>query len=422
MSNPIISIIIPLYNKSEYINQCIDSLVKQTYSNIEVVCVDDKSQDNSLAIVEEYARKDSRIRVLKHEVNSGAMKSRSTGVKAALGKYILFIDADDELELYACEMLYAISKQHKADIYGFGTLVKCQDETERIKTQNILNMYSGHLYNRDILTKSFLDIKMTRNIWDKMYESTLCKKAYEIICDNHKKRGVNPITADNYAFMVLAYHAVSFFGIQDKLYKYYYGRGVTGPDELSLERFEEYCMSAIDADNFYSFFSSRDVLDQYVDVADAFRDRVINRCIGAWSKQINKQDKAEALKIMVHYWKYVSFYERLSNIWDEMTMLKSWEVPFSLLPKGGRIVLYGAGDMGKDYYRQITNSGICDIVLWVDSNYNSLKDLGLQIHSPIEINNISFDSILIAILNNRVKSNIKQLLIETYSVSESKII
>ena len=98
----IASIIIPVYNAEEYLSQCINSVINQTLKEIEIICVDDGSEDNSLAILEKFSQLDSRI-VVKHQSNSGAGAARNCGLKFAKGKYLTFLDADDFFEAQMIE-------------------------------------------------------------------------------------------------------------------------------------------------------------------------------------------------------------------------------------------------------------------------------------------------------------------------------
>lgn len=103
---PKISIIVIVYNTEEYLPACIDSLLNQTLSDIEIIVVNDCSQGNCTEIVEEYQKKDTRIRLISHSANKGIFEARKTGIKAAAGKYIQHLDSDDWLELNACEKIY----------------------------------------------------------------------------------------------------------------------------------------------------------------------------------------------------------------------------------------------------------------------------------------------------------------------------
>ncbi len=107
--NPTISIIVPVYNAELYIQECIDSILQQSYSEIELILVDDGSIDRSLDICNNKALKDSRIRVI-HQENAGVTRARARGVEAASGEWITFVDADDWLPMYALESLMESAK------------------------------------------------------------------------------------------------------------------------------------------------------------------------------------------------------------------------------------------------------------------------------------------------------------------------
>ena len=114
-----ISIIVPIYNVAPYLSQCIESLMEQTYKDIEMILVDDGSTDNSPAICEEYKKKDPRIRVI-HQENKGVVSARKEGLRAARGTYIGFVDGDDWIEpdMYAC--MYQKLIDQKVDIVMCG--------------------------------------------------------------------------------------------------------------------------------------------------------------------------------------------------------------------------------------------------------------------------------------------------------------
>ena len=89
-----VSIVVPVYNVEKYLNQCVDSVLAQTYKNIEVILVDDGATDASPAICDEYAEKDNRVKVV-HKKNGGLSSARNSGIKVATGDYLMFIDSDD---------------------------------------------------------------------------------------------------------------------------------------------------------------------------------------------------------------------------------------------------------------------------------------------------------------------------------------
>ncbi len=102
--NPLITIVLPVYNVAPYLAECLDSAINQTYRNLEIICVDDGSTDSSPEILKNYAAKDSRIRIIT-KANAGLGAARNTGLDAANGYYIYFLDSDDKIELCMCEEL-----------------------------------------------------------------------------------------------------------------------------------------------------------------------------------------------------------------------------------------------------------------------------------------------------------------------------
>lgn len=113
-----ISVIIPVYNVEDYLSECLESISNQTFSDIEIICVDDGSTDSSPDILKSYKNKDSRFKIVTQK-NQGLGKARNTGLKHAKGKYIYFIDSDDYLELNALEKLYKNACDNQSDIVLF---------------------------------------------------------------------------------------------------------------------------------------------------------------------------------------------------------------------------------------------------------------------------------------------------------------
>ena len=110
-----ISVIIPVYNTEEYLAQCLDSVIGQSYSNIEVILVDDGSSDTSGRICDDYSWKDSRVRVV-HQKNGGVSRARNAGIDLANGEFISFIDADDTIRSNHFHALYSLLEQSNSDI------------------------------------------------------------------------------------------------------------------------------------------------------------------------------------------------------------------------------------------------------------------------------------------------------------------
>lgn len=117
---PLITVIIPVYNVEKYLRDCLDSVISQTYSNLEIICVNDASTDNSGKILSEYAKKDNRIKVINNDSNLKAGLTRNVGIENASGEYVHFLDADDFIDKNAYQKLAEIINQYpKIDFINF---------------------------------------------------------------------------------------------------------------------------------------------------------------------------------------------------------------------------------------------------------------------------------------------------------------
>ena len=119
MTVPKVSIIVPVYNVEKYLSACLDSLVNQTLRDIEIICVNDATQDASNLILEEFKHRDDRLVLLKHECNRGLSAARNTGLSIARGKYVYFMDSDDVLDLNAMEICFQEAERNSVDIVTF---------------------------------------------------------------------------------------------------------------------------------------------------------------------------------------------------------------------------------------------------------------------------------------------------------------
>lgn len=128
--NKLVSIVIPIYNAEKYLRRCLDSTLTQTYSNIEVVCVNDGSTDNSLNILKDYQSKDSRIKIIDKE-NAGVSAARNDGIRQSKGDYIIFIDADDWIEKNTVEVSLEYTIKYNAEHVRYAYVQEFNDSKRR---------------------------------------------------------------------------------------------------------------------------------------------------------------------------------------------------------------------------------------------------------------------------------------------------
>ncbi len=149
MSNerPTVSIVVPIYNVEEYLPRCLDSIANQTFTDIEIICVDDGSPDNSIDILHEYKSRDSRIRIIQQE-NMGLSGARNTGIKHAIGEYIMFVDSDDYIDLDTVDEMYkrAIEGDLDAVICGVASFNENGYSTESMSNLNEKEILTGYEY------------------------------------------------------------------------------------------------------------------------------------------------------------------------------------------------------------------------------------------------------------------------------------
>lgn len=170
MTNPKVSVIIPVYNAEKYLGQCLDSICAQSLKEIEILCVDDGSSDTSLEILKEYESRDSRIKVLSQE-NGGAGAARNYGLRAANGEYLSFLDADDFFEPDMLESAYLEGEKYQADFVAFESDQYYMDKKEYIKNPWVL--HRKHIppympFSHRALTENIFDVFVGWT-WDKLY-------------------------------------------------------------------------------------------------------------------------------------------------------------------------------------------------------------------------------------------------------------
>lgn len=169
-----VSVIVPIYNCEEYLEECIKSIINQTLNQIEIILVDDGSTDKSLEICNKYKQKDNRIKII-HQENQGVSRSRENGLKEARGEYISFIDADDYIAFDFLERLFEKIDSKKAD------LICCNSEDVGILTDdlNIKILKNEILYDSRQLYNDFFDGKRYMyTIWGKIVKKQILLECY----------------------------------------------------------------------------------------------------------------------------------------------------------------------------------------------------------------------------------------------------
>lgn len=169
--NPLISIIVPVYNTAPYLRRCLDSLCNQTYSNLEIICINDGSTDNSLDILNEYAKNDSRV-IIQTTKNSGLAAARNAGLELAHGTWVAGVDSDDYIDTDTCE--YIISHaDDDVNVIQYGLREVIEDEVTKILTPSISR--NGHSFGKHNVTPLIL-INQPCEFWSKFWRKSFLDK------------------------------------------------------------------------------------------------------------------------------------------------------------------------------------------------------------------------------------------------------
>lgn len=209
----LISVVIPVYNVENCLDKCVESIVNQTYRNLEIILVDDGSSDKCPSMCDEWAKKDSRIKVI-HKENGGVSSARNAGLKLVGGKYVSFVDSDDYLEYSAYEIMYNAVIKDDFDICVCN--FKCLDDNNLISYRHC----GDNVFYGEQILKTFFegDYYNQYSVCNKMYKSCIIK-ANNIMFEVMNKYGED--FQFNYKFFK---HVEKLISVKDCLYIYLRGR------------------------------------------------------------------------------------------------------------------------------------------------------------------------------------------------------
>ncbi|MCI8373939.1 MAG: glycosyltransferase [Lachnospiraceae bacterium] len=354
-----ISIIVPIYNIKAYLPQCIESLLYQTFSDMEILLVDDGSTDGSGKICDEYAQKDSRIRVL-HKKNGGLVSARKAGLSMAKGEYIAYVDGDDFIEPDMYERMYRTMKEQDVDVVMCGRYEDTGDVSRKVFHGIPEGRYGKEglirdVYPQMIAKEAFFEWGIFPSVWDKLFRRE-CLEQFQMEVDDRIVMGED--AACVYPCLL---HAESIYILQECLYHY-----------------------------------RQTVSSMVKKIPDCETEREQFRI---FYQTINKsfERDIEIFDLRQQWKKYVLFLmvprsDGLYKGYEELDYL----FPFPKVKKGTDIILYGAGTYGQRLYRYLKRTGFCRVEAWVDQNYKQLQAMGLPVENPIVISDVPNAAIVIA--------------------------
>lgn len=355
----IISVIVPIYNIALNLPQCLDSIINQSYLNLEIILVDDGSTDGSSKICDDYALCDKRIKVI-HKKNEGLVRARKTGISASSGDIIAYVDGDDWIEPDMMEILYNTMKSQDVDIVMCGRCEDTGDTYRRVyhgmpsgrydKDSMIKNVYPNMIVNQ-----AFFEWGIFPGVWDKLFKRVSLEK-YQMEVDDRLTMGED--AACVYPALL---NAQSIYVLHKCLY--HYRQRVNSMVKQSVD-------IQIQRQRFNILFNT------------------VNKSFEKYSYifDLREQWKEYILFLMV---------PRADALFKEVSKLP-YLYPFPSVNKGSNIIIYCMGTYGQLLSKYIHKSGFCNIVVCVDKNYIELRKQGLNVISPDEINNYEYDWVVVA--------------------------
>lgn len=292
----LISVIVPIYNVEMYLERCIQSIQNQTYTNLEIILVDDGSPDKCGEICDRYAALDDRIKVI-HKANGGLADARNCGIDIATGEYIAFVDSDDFIHPQMYEKLAEVIKLQQADVV-ISSWKKVR-QNEQICFEKISGTTDIKLLDRDDIQSSYFeqpDSRITYTVaWNKLYRRT---------CFEEQRFPKGKLHEDEFVTFKILYNADKVAYIPDELY-FYLVRDVSIMGKFSVKRF--------------------DIFDAYIEKLDFYICKGEYELAGKmflmsihmlmqYSEWIEKND-SEGKKVLKHYYnRWKDIYRQINNI------------------------------------------------------------------------------------------------------------
>lgn len=374
-----LSVIVPVYNAEKYLVQCIESILNQSFKEIELLLVDDGSEDRSGTIIDDYAKKDTRIRAF-HQENKGPINARLKGVLESESHYVTFVDADDFVDSTAYT-LARTSMQNNIDLIIFGITRytdECNQHTEYCK-------FCEGIYHKKEIESSILP----EMIWDYKKE----------------KFGVDPSLCNK-----IIKRSIVIPCFQKLLFReFHYGEDVAVfyPILRNIESLE------IIKRSYYYHRRKESAVPEYI-ADEEYLSKLYQ--LYAYLKQEFKED-TRLLKQVEYFYLYSA--QLRKRVYGDDTEQIQHLFPFDKVEKGQKIILYGAGVVGQSYRMQIEKIKYCHVILWADKNYDRYT---LYEISPIEkIRTVQYDSIVIAIKNHKIRNEVVENL-KAWGVEEERIV
>ena len=381
---------IPVYNAVNYLSRCMESVLGQTYKNIEVICVDDGSTDGSGEMLDEYALKDDRVLVI-HQDNMGPVHARKVGIARAKGDYLSYVDSDDAIASSRCEEMLPAMRMG-ADII-LTEVVQVFGDGHKLKIRSHL---SEGLYDRNkIEEKLFSRLTDTKHVFKNYIYDSPCSMVYkrEFIAKVQAIVDDNIFIGEGWACTTFCLLSVNSIFVSYKGDYYYYKHSGSS------------CHQLYSGDQLVRLRKSENAL--YSHYKKILKYIYENRIAEVYTDLPSQ--------IILQFYQNILLYD-----YDMLCLENDVEIfPYNV-PASSRVIVYGAGSFGVQLYHWLHKYG-GNIALWCDKAYRKYQSEGYSVAAPLNIKNVDFDYILLAISNYDIAMNAYSDLIKIDSSVKGKI-
>ena len=378
-----ISVIVPIFRIEKYLPKCIDSLLNQTFSDFELILVDDGSPDNCPKICDDYAKTDSRIKVI-HKKNGGLVSARKEGLKNAAGTYITFVDGDDWVDEFYLDILFNLAELNDADLVVTGHFREFNGKIETIKPK-MVGVYDEKELKSKILPYAiyngeFCEHGISTYVWNKLFKTELlCDVLFDV---------PNEIIMGEDAAITFSYLTISKSLVISSTPLYYYRqRHDSIVKSIENPKTEYYRLGLL-----------------------------MNYLQSKLQKVLNEKN----IKEQITYYLYSQILVRSGGlIYDEEGKLIF--NPFLNVESKSRVIVYSSGSFGQHILSTNIKNNFFEIIKWIDIDYHELN-IGENFVKPISsIANVEYDYLIIATINPSYYNDIKKEL-SLVGVDQKKIV
>lgn len=298
-----VSVVIACYNVEKYVEEAVRSVMNQTLRDIEIICVDDCSEDGTLAILERLAAEDLRIRVIKHEINQGLMAVRFHGLQAATGKYVTFLDGDDFLDDKACEEAQAVAIKENVDVVQFGTTLFETDGVPAEQLASLKKTMAPCLKSLpreagSLVESCYVDRLFSWNLCCKLIKAAILHKAFAFFGGERLTMGEDMLCC----FMTLVF-ARGYAALNKPYYHYRQGTGVTAISQyMPVERMQTFAQEYQVYSLLSQWLERLQEKEKHYQALEFVRKTVYQDMYYAFAHRIYGSDYPRAAEILSQYW------------------------------------------------------------------------------------------------------------------------